>query len=62
MFVKQVQGRGGLVDTDELMSALEHILGFLVRRRRLFLVMVVSDVDDEVRASRTRGGGVTATT
>jgi hypothetical protein len=35
VFVKKIQGRGSLVDADELMSALEHIFGFLVRRRRL---------------------------
>lgn len=35
MFVKQGQGRRGLVDPDELVGALQDIFGFLVRRRRL---------------------------
>lgn len=51
VFVKQVQGRGGLVDADELVSTLQHIFGFLVRRRRLFLATVVSDDDGDIRTS-----------
>jgi hypothetical protein len=35
MLVKQGQGRGCLVDPDELLSALQDIFGLLMRRRRL---------------------------
>jgi hypothetical protein len=56
VFVKQVQGRGGLIDADELMSPLEHIFGFLVRRRRLYLTMVVSDMWRGHQDSRVRRG------
>lgn len=36
VLVEQGQGRGGLVDSDELMGAFEHIFGLLMRRRRLY--------------------------
>jgi hypothetical protein len=35
VLVQQGQGRGGLANANELVGALQDILGLLVRRRRL---------------------------
>lgn len=48
VLVKQSQSRRGLTDPDELMSALQHIFGFLVRWRRLL---------NEARVSISTGRG-----
>jgi hypothetical protein len=50
VLVEQGQSRRGLADPDELVSALEHILGFLVRWRRLL---------NEARVSISIGRGTT---
>ena len=42
MLMKQNQSRRGLVNADKFMSALQHILGFLMRRRRLEEGMLAS--------------------